>query len=72
MLFHLFCMIDDHWWMELRSLNSAGKGIVKLRYLRRPEEQSGHLGIIFDLFHEGGQNESLGWGPGVPHHRVAR
>ena len=65
MLFHLFCMIDDHWGMELRSLNSAGKSIVKIQYLRRPEEQSGHLGFISELFHEGGQKESLGGAQGA-------
>ena len=72
MLFDLFCMIDDHWGMELRSLNSAGKSVIEIQYLRSSEDQTKHLGIIFSPDHEGGQKGSLRWGPGGPHHAQAR
>ena len=72
MLFHLFCMIDDHWGMELRSLNYAGKSVIEIQYLRSSEDQTKHLGIIFSPDHEGGQKGSLRWGPGGPHHAQAR
>ena len=71
MLFHLFCMIDDHWGMELRSLNSAGKSVIEIQYLRSSEDQTKHLGIIFSPDHEGGQKGSLRLGPGGPHHAQA-
>ena len=72
MLFHLFCMIDDHWGMELRSLNSAGKSVIEIQYLRSSEDQTKHMGIIFSPDHEGGQKGSLRWGPGGQHHAQAR
>ena len=46
MLFHLFCMIDDHWGMELRNRNSAGKSTVRYNICK---EQKNKVDI-WDLF----------------------
>ena len=72
MLFHLFCMFDDYWRIDHRSLESAGKSTVKIQYLRRSENKSNQAEVTILPDHGGGQRGSPRWGPGGPHHAVAR
>ena len=72
MLFHLFCMFDDYWRIDHRSLESAGKSTVKIQYLRRSENKSNQAEVTILPDHGGGQKGSPRWGPGGPHHAVAQ
>ena len=71
MLFHLFCMFDDYWRMDHRSLNSAGKSTVKIQYLQRPEEQNKKMEVPILPDAGGSQKIRPRWGTTGPHQVVA-
>ena len=70
MLFHLFCMFDDYWRMDHRSLDSAGKSTVKIQYLRRSEIRSNQMEtpILPDV--GGSQKGRQMWATMGPHHTM--
>ena len=43
MLFHLFCMFDDHWGMELRSLNYVGSSRYNICETQKTKRNTGDL-----------------------------
>ena len=72
MLFHLFCMFDDYWRIDHRSLETAGKSTVKIHYLRRSEYKTKTVENIVLPDHGGSHEERPRWGPGGPHPLLAR
>ena len=66
MLFHLFCMFDDYWRMNHRSLNSAGKSTVKIQYLQSSEYKTKNLEVPILPNAGGSQKGRTRWAPGGP------
>ena len=71
MLFYLFFMFDDYGGINHRSLDSAGKSVIKTPYLRRPFSDENHreVPIIPD---DGGAKRRPRWCLWGPHHLAAR
>ena len=72
MLFHLFCMFDDYWRIDHRSLETPGKSTVKIHYLRRSKYKTKTVENITLPDHGGSHEERPRWGPGGPHPLLAR